>query len=71
MEQRTDKILGGRGVYTRKKILNGIAQTGKTAQNDSIRGQLASLALPPLAEPLLSTYLVVTQLVDSSIRIDF
>ena len=42
MEQRTDKSLGGRGVYPRKFFLNEFAQTGKTAQNESGGGgQLA------------------------------
>ena len=71
MEQRTYKILGGRGGYLQKKFLNGFARTGKTAQNKIIKGQLSSLAPPPpLAEPLLSTYLLVTKLIDFSIRID-
>ena len=42
------KVWGFWGVYHPKFFLNGFAQTGKTAQNESGGGQLAPLAPPPL-----------------------
>ena len=46
VEQRTDKSLGGRGVYPRKNFFNEFARTGKTAQYESGGRQLSHLAPP-------------------------
>ena len=71
MEQQTDKFFGGRGGIPPKKIFQRISTNWKNSPKQKYKGATFLSCPPSLAAPLLSAYLMVTKLIDFSIRIDF